>query len=147
LFISFKDLCGENMTEQSPKSDYGLVEGDLFAEMLGIKLIECKLGYSHLEVVVREDMLNGLGILHGGLVFTLVDTAFAYACNSHGPPTVAATVTIQFIRAVKGAGTKLVAIATEDSLEGKRGLYDLRVYENEPDGKLIALARGASVQL
>jgi acyl-CoA thioesterase len=135
------------MTEQSSTSGYSLVDGDVFAEMLGVKLVERKLGYSHMEVAVREDMLNGLGILHGGLVFTLADTAFAYACNSHGPPTVAATVTIQFIRAIRGAGTKLVAIAREDSLEGKRGLYDIRVTENDPDGKLIALARGASVQL
>jgi acyl-CoA thioesterase len=95
-------------------------------------------------MVVRPDMSNGHDICHGGFIFALADSAFAFACNSHGPATVAAAVSIDFLVPAK-VGDLLTAVATERWLGGRSGLYDLSV--TRADGTLIAHARGRSHRL
>jgi acyl-CoA thioesterase len=90
---------------------------------------------------IREDMINGFGVCHGGLVFTLADTAFAFACNGYNEQTVAASCHIEFIRPAV-LGDELTAIATEDYRGRKNGHYTIAV-QNQ-DEKLVALFRGRS---
>jgi acyl-CoA thioesterase len=86
-------------------------------------------------------MLNGHGTCHGGVVFALADSAFAFACNSRGVVTVASGCTIEFLAPV-GEGDELVAEAQERSLEGRHGVYDVDV--RREDGPLVATFRGRS---
>ena len=75
-----------------------MMENDLFSKWLGIKIIEVKEGYSKIEMTVRREMLNGLGIVHGGIAFSLADSAFAFACNSRNNLSVALDTAINFIK-------------------------------------------------
>jgi acyl-CoA thioesterase len=97
-----------------------------------------------MQMNVRDDFLNGHGICHGGLIFTLADSTFAFACNSHNINTVAAGCSIEFLRAVKG-GDRLSAEAVEQSLTGRTGIYDIRVTNRE--GETVAMFRGKSSQI
>jgi acyl-CoA thioesterase len=90
---------------------------------------------------VRDDMLNGHGTCHGGYIFMLADSAFAFACNSHNFNTVGAGCTIDYL-APGRAGDVLVAEAVEQALSGKTGVYDVVV--TDQDGRKIALFRGKS---
>jgi len=99
---------------------------DHAAQSLGIELIEVGLGRARIAMTVRRDMLNGHGVCHGGILFTLADTAFAYACNSAGTPMVAAGAGIEFI-APTAAGERLIAAATETSRSERQGIYDVAV--------------------
>jgi acyl-CoA thioesterase len=94
-------------------------------------------------MTVREDMANGYAIAHGGVVFTLADTAFACACNGHGAVTVAAAADIVFVAPAK-VGDVLVAEATERALFGRSGLYDVTVRRG---ADVIAEFRGRSHRL
>ena len=105
---------------------------------LGMELVSVAPGRACLEMAVREDMLNGHDICHGGMVFTLADTAFAYAANAHNRTTLAAAADISFIAAAE-AGETLRALAEERSLSRRTGVYDVTVTGR--DGRLIALAR------
>jgi acyl-CoA thioesterase len=103
-----------------------LYAGDRAAQTLGIEVIEVGLGWARIAMTVRGDMLNGHGICHGGFLFTLADTAFAYACNSAGKPMVASGAGIEFI-APAAAGERLIAVATETSRGERQGIYDVAV--------------------
>jgi acyl-CoA thioesterase len=92
---------------------------------------------------VRPDMLNGHGTCHGGLVFALADSAFAFACNSYDVVTVAAGCTIEFLAPAR-EGDELVAVAQERSREGRQGVYDVDV--RRADGALLATFRGRSAE-
>ena len=94
-------------------------------------------------MVVRPDMVNGHDLCHGGLIATLADSAFALACNSHGPVTVAAGFSIDFL-APGRLGQMLHADAREVSLRGRSGIYDVTVRADDPEaGEVIAEFRGA----
>lgn len=125
---------------------FGLMDGDAFSEMLGMEVIEKSNGYARLELTVKPEMLNGVGVLHGGVIFALADTALAYAFNSYGPPAVTTSVTIHFLRAVRNLGARLVAIAREDNFSGQRGVFDILVTEDDENGRLVSAARGATFQ-
>jgi acyl-CoA thioesterase len=99
---------------------------DHAAQALGIELIEFGLGWARMAMTVRTDMLNGHGVCHGGILFTLADTAFAYACNSAGTPMVASGAAIEFV-APAAAGERLIAAATETSRSERQGIYDVAV--------------------
>jgi acyl-CoA thioesterase len=99
---------------------------DHAARALGIEVIEVGLGRARIAMTVRRDMLNGHGVCHGGILFTLADTAFAYACNSAGAPMVAAGAAIEFV-APAAAGERLIAAATEISRSERQGIYDVAV--------------------
>ena len=100
--------------------------GDRASQALGMEILEVGPGRAVLRMAVREDMVNGHAIGHGGLTFTLADSAFAFACNSYGRRTVAAGAEIRF-RAPTRLGDVLTATATERSRDGKTGVYDVEV--------------------
>jgi len=107
---------------------------------LGMRIVEIKPGQATLSMTVRPDMVNGQRIAHGGFIFTLADSAFAFACNSHNERVVAAQGHITFIRPGK-LGDVLVATAREISRNGRSGIYDVRVTAGD---EVIAEFRGHS---
>ncbi len=104
--------------------------GDRASQALGMELVEVGPGRAVLRMPVREDMLNGHGMGHGGLTFAVADSAFAFACNSYGRTTVAAGAEIRFQRPTR-AGDVLVATAVERSRNGRDGVYDVTVRAGE----------------
>ena len=107
---------------------------------LGMELVEVKPGWAVLAMTVQPHMVNGQRIAHGGFIFTLADSAFAFACNSHNERAVAAEGNISFIRPGK-LGDRLVATAREISRSGRSGIYDVRVTVGDT---VIAEFRGHS---
>ncbi|QOZ24692.1 MULTISPECIES: hydroxyphenylacetyl-CoA thioesterase PaaI [Bradyrhizobium] len=107
---------------------------------LGMELVEIKPGLAVMAMNVQPHMVNGQRICHGGLIFTLADSAFAFACNSHNERAVAAQGNISFIRPGK-LGDRLVATAREISRSGRSGIYDVRVTVGD---SVIAEFRGHS---
>jgi acyl-CoA thioesterase len=111
---------------------------------LGMRIVALGLGTARLEMTVRDDMLNGHAICHGGFITTLADSAFAFACNSGNQLTVAAGLTVDFLAPAHG-GDLLTAEATEVSRAGRTGVYDMVVTNQH--GARIALVRGRSAAL
>jgi acyl-CoA thioesterase len=107
---------------------------------LGMKILQIKAGEATLTMTVKPHMVNGHGIAHGGFIFLLADSAFAFACNSRNERTVAAQCNISFIRPGK-LGDRLIATARETSRTGRSGIYDVRV---TVDDAAIAELRGHS---
>jgi len=124
------ELAGKTMYERDPAS-----------QGLGMTLDEIRPGYARMSMRVRANMLNGHASCHGGFIFTLADSAFAFACNSHNFNTVGAGCTIDYL-APGREGDILSAEAVEQALAGKTGVYDVTVTNAE--GKTIALFRGKS---
>lgn len=117
---------------------------DHATQALGIKIVSVSAGHASMQMAVRHDMLNGHQTCHGGFIFTLADSAFAFACNSYNIQAVAAGCTIEFL-APAFEGDLLVASAAEQTRSGKTGIYDVAVANQ--DGKKIALFRGKSHQI
>ena len=107
---------------------------------LGMEILQIKPGEAMLAMSIKPHMVNGHGIAHGGFIFLLADSAFAFACNSHNERAVAAQCNISFIRPGK-LGDRLMAVAREISRTGRSGIYDIRV---TVDGIAIAEMRGHS---
>lgn len=122
----------------------GMFARDYAAQALGITIEVAKPGYARLSMSVRGDMLNGHDMCHGGMIFTLADTAFAYACNSRNQVAVAQTAQITFCAPARKAD-RLTAIAEEQHQAGRTGVYDVKV--TDQTGKIIALFRGNSYRL
>ncbi|MFT3801503.1 MAG: hydroxyphenylacetyl-CoA thioesterase PaaI [Burkholderiaceae bacterium] len=118
-----------------------LLASDLACRSLGIRLVEIGPGSATLAMTVREDMLNGFQLCHGGFITALADSAFAFACNSHNELTLAAGLTVDFLAPAR-AGDLLTAQATEVSLAGRIGVYDVVV--SNQDGEHVAVVRGRS---
>jgi acyl-CoA thioesterase len=118
-----------------------MFERDLASQALGMRLVEIRPGYARMTMPVRGDMLNGHQTCHGGYIFMLADSAFAFACNSHNHNTVGAGCSIDYL-APGREGDLLTAEATEQALAGKTGVYDIKVSNQE--GRTIALFRGKS---
>lgn len=116
-----------------------LMEKDALARHLGIKLLEIKPGYALGAMEVRPELLNGVGVTHGGAIFGLADVVFAAASNSHGPVALALNVNIQFLKTTQ-VGAVLTATAREENLTRKTGLYRMEV--RDQCGEVIALAEG-----
>lgn len=117
---------------------------DRTCRSLGITLDEVGPGSAVARMRVTESMVNGHGIAHGGYLFLLADVAFSYACNSHGPVTVAQSAGVTFLRPVE-VGEVLLAEAAERSLIGRNGIYDVTV--RQPECGVVAEFRGHSVML
>ena len=112
--------------------------------MLGMQAVDVSPGSARVSMVVRPDMVNGHDLCHGGVIASLADSAFALACNSHGPATVAAGFSIDFLRPGR-LGQTLYADAREVSLSGRSGIYDVTVRADDPEaGEVIAEFRGRS---
>jgi acyl-CoA thioesterase len=114
---------------------------DQATKALGISIDEVGPGRATARMRVTGDMTNGHGIAHGGYVFLLADTAFAYACNSYGPVTVAQACQITFLSPARG-GDELIATAAERVRMGRNGIYDVSV--RRADGAVLAEMRGNS---
>ena len=117
---------------------------DSASQALGITLEEIRPGYARMKMTVRDDMVNGHDLAHGGLIFTLADSTFAFACNSHNHVTVAQGATIEFL-APGRRGDVLTAEGREQYASGRTGVYDITV--TAADGRTIALFRGKSFRL
>jgi acyl-CoA thioesterase len=115
---------------------------DLTCRALGITLEEVGVGRARMRMRVADEMVNGHGIVHGGYLFLLADAAFAYACNTYGPVTLAHSAQVTFTRPAF-PGEELVAEATERSRYGRHGVYDVTVRRS--GGEPIAEFRGQSV--
>ncbi|PWU47859.1 hydroxyphenylacetyl-CoA thioesterase PaaI [Micromonospora sp. S4605] len=118
-----------------------MFDADAASRSLGIELISAAEGAAEARMRVTGAMVNGHAIAHGGYVFLLADTAFALACNSHGPVTVAAGGEITFVRPAR-EGDLLIARATERTRYGRSGIYDVTV--SREDGEVVAEFRGRS---
>jgi acyl-CoA thioesterase len=117
---------------------------DRASQSLGIKLVEIRPGFARMTMPVRADMLNGHHTCHGGFIYTLADSAFAFACNSYNQNTVASGCMIDYL-APGFEGDLLDAQAVEQSRSGRTGVYDITI--TNQDGKRIALFRGKSYQI
>ncbi len=118
-----------------------LLANDNASSMLGMRLVEVRPGYARMSMQVRSDMVNGHRICHGGLIFTLADSAFAVACNSHNESSVAAAASIDFLAPAREAD-ELSAHARELWRSGRSGLYEITITNQR--GERIALFRGRS---
>lgn len=116
--------------EVARRSADAMWAGDAASRSLGLEIVDVDAGRATLRMTVREDMVNGHGIGHGGLTFTLADSAFAFACNSYNRSTVAAAAEIRFLAPTR-LGDVLVAQAVERSREGRDGVYDVSVRSGE----------------
>jgi acyl-CoA thioesterase len=121
-----------------------MLADDAASRMLGLQIIEMSPGRAVAAMTVRADMLNGFAICHGGLIATLADSAFAFACNSRNALTVASGFGIDLLKSAK-LNDVLTATAEETSLAGRTGLYDVTVKNQH--GDLIAMFRGRSYRL
>jgi acyl-CoA thioesterase len=120
-----------------------MMASDAASRMLGIELVDYGPGWARTRMTVRDDMVNGHGICHGGMIFSLADTAFACACNSWGPVTVAAECDIVFVAPAR-SGDTLTAEARVRSRYGRNGIYDVTVTLGD---QVIAEFRGRSSQV
>ncbi len=118
-----------------------MYERDAAIKLLDISVEVTGVGCAEARFEVRSEMLNGFGLCHGGYLFTLADTAFAYACNSCNQITLAAGASIEFLRSAN-LGDQIVATATERYRGRKTGFYDVVVHNQ--DGEEVALFRGRS---
>jgi acyl-CoA thioesterase len=117
-----------------------MLDDDAASRALGIEVADAADGNATARMRVREDMVNGHGIAHGAFVFAVADTAFACACNSHGPATVAAAVDVTFVAPAR-VGDLLEARAEERTRFGRSGIYDVTVRRG---ADVIAEFRGTS---
>lgn len=124
---------------------HAMMLNDRASNAAGISLVEVRPGAATVELTVTKDHVNGFDICHGGVVFTLADTAFALACNTHGPMTVAAGADITFCTTA-GPGDVLTARAVERTRFGRSGVYDVTVTRGASDGgaEIVAEFRGRS---
>jgi acyl-CoA thioesterase len=114
---------------------------DAFSRLLGLQVEAVGEGYCRLHFQVREEMLNGFGILHGGVSYAAADSAFAFACNSHGRLSVALSTTMEYLEAGR-LGDTLTVEAREENLKHKIGVYQIRITNQE--GVLLGLFKGTS---
>ncbi len=111
---------------------------DTFSQWLGVEVLEVKEGYARIKMTVREEMLNGHRVAHGGISFSLADSAFAFASNSHGQKAVSIETSINHIKPIL-EGDELIATAEKESISKSLGQYIVRVTRNN---ELVGLFKG-----
>jgi acyl-CoA thioesterase len=116
-----------------------MMENDFFSQWMGVEVLEVREGYSRIKMTIRKEMVNGFGIVHGGLPFSLADSAFAFACNNRNNLSVALDVTITFTKAVN-VGDVLTAEAKEIHNGRSTGVYLVSIF-NQKDEQ-VALFKG-----
>jgi len=131
----------QSVAEASARAMYSQ---DRASQALGMRVLEVRPGYARLAMKVREDMVNGHQLCHGGLIFTLADSAFAFACNTYDLVTVASAATIEFLVSAH-LDDELTATAEERSRSKRTGIYDITVSNQR--GESVALFRGRSHQI
>jgi acyl-CoA thioesterase len=121
-----------------------LYDDDRASQALGIEILDVEPGRVRVAMAIRPDMTNGHGICHGGVLFTLADSAFAFACNSRGDPMVAAGASIEYLVSAR-AGERVIAAAVEISRSERHGIYDVAI--TTASGETIAQFRGRCARL
>ncbi len=116
-----------------------MMKNDLFSQWLGISLLTIEEGYSKIKMTVRPEMINGFGIVHGGVAFSLADSAFAFACNNRNVLSVALDTSINFIKPVH-VGDELIAEAKELHNGKSTGLYHITITNQQ--GHVVAYFKG-----
>ena len=116
-----------------------MYDNDPFSQWLGIEIVDLDAGIAKLQMTVRKDMTNGFGIAHGGITYSLADSALAFASNSHGRQSVSVETSISHTQAVK-VGNILTALASEDSLSHKIGVY--RIIVTNQNEVVVAVFKG-----
>jgi acyl-CoA thioesterase len=129
--------------EVATRAAQAMWAGDAASQGLGMQVLDVAPGRATLSMTVREDMVNGHAIGHGGFTFTLADSAFAFACNSYNRSTVAASCEIRFLAPTR-LGDLLVASAVERSREGRDGVYDVTVRAGD---RIVAELVGRSKEI
>lgn len=134
---------GQGMTELdiAQRCAEKLRNDDKASQALGINTDVTVVGEASARMIVRSDMVNGMDVCHGGLVFALADTAFAYACNAYNVQAFAASCHIEFLRPAR-LGDELLATASEDHRGRRSGYYTVKIHNQR--GELVALFRGRS---
>ena len=131
----------DRATARAARVAQAMFERDRASQALGMRIIGVGPGRARLAMIVRAEMINGHGLCHGGIVFSLADSAFAFACNSYNDATVAAAASIDYLAAAR-EGDELTAEATELWRSRRSGLYEITVTNHR--GERIALFRGRS---
>jgi len=134
-------VSGISAQERAERSSEAMLRDDHTTKGFGMSVDAIAPGIATLSMVVRKEHLNGHGNCHGGTIFTLADSAFAFACNSHNKITVAQHCSVTFL-APGREGDRLTATAREVTLAGRSGVYDVEV--TRQDGVVIAEFRGLS---
>ena len=135
---------GSDAQRQAERAAAALFARDRASQALGMRITGVRPGWARVAMLVRADMVNGHDVCHGGIVFALGDSAFAFACNSYNDSTVAAAATIDFLAAAR-AGDELTAEASELWRTRRNGLYEIVVSNQR--GERIALFRGRSYRI
>ena len=130
--------------QRAERAAAALYERDRASQALGMRLAAVRPGWAQVVMPVRPDMVNGHGVCHGGIVFALGDSAFAFACNSHNDSTVAAAASIDFLAGAR-EGDELTAEATEVWRTQRNGIYEISIRNQR--GERIALFRGRSYRI
>jgi len=117
-----------------------MYKNDAFSQWLGIEILETEKGSCKLKMTVRDEMCNGFGIIHGGVTFSLADSALAFAANAYGRLSVALECSISYPNPVK-VGDVLIAEATQVSLSNKIGIYNIPV--SNQNGDLVGVFKGS----
>lgn len=115
-----------------------MLENDAFSQWLGIEIVETREGYCQLKMKVREEMTNGFKIAHGGIAYSLADTALAFASNTYGKQAFSIDTSINHFEMLK-ADDEITATATEESLKNKFGFYRVEIKKG---GEVVALFKG-----
>lgn len=115
-----------------------MFDNDPFSKWLGIEINHIEEGTCQLSMAIRQDMLNGFGIAHGGITYSLADSALAFAANTHGRQSVSVDTSINHIEALK-EGDKIIAVAKEESLKNRFGFYKIEI---KRDDTIVALFKG-----
>jgi acyl-CoA thioesterase len=115
-----------------------MFDQDAFSQWLGIRINHVTLGICSLSMKIRKDMLNGFGIAHGGITYSIADSCLAFASNSHGRQSLSIDTSINHIESLR-EGDEIVAIATEESLKNRFGFYRVEIHCNN---SLVALFKG-----
>lgn len=126
--------------EITPKSVVAqMIKDDLFSQWLGIEVLEIMPGYAKTTMAIRKEMMNGLGVVHGGITFSLADSTFAFACNNRNQLSLALDTSINFLKPVF-PGDTLIAEATEIHNGRSTGLYQVTVQNQQ--GHTVAIFKG-----
>jgi len=137
-------LTPEEAQPLAGRVDDGMYSRDRASQAMGMRIANSEPGRAELRMPVRADMLNGHAICDGGFIFTLADSAFAFACNSYNLTTVASGAAIDFVAPAR-EGDVLTAVAQERSVSGRTGVYDIEVKNQR--GETIAFFRGKSYRI
>src|SRR3954466_15739898 len=116
-----------------------MMENDFFSQWMGVELLEVREGYSKIKMTIRKEMVNGFGIVHGGIAFSLADSAFAFACNNRNVLSVALDTSINFTKPVH-VGDVLIAEAKEMHNGRSTGLYHITIINQKEH--VVALFKG-----